>query len=251
MCSNPCESEVTCFRPESNRGPYGLLTFLSAALSTTELRWQMNHRKSFTTHAYSLSHTQTPFLSLSLSLSYTHKCIDTHTCVERTHVRVALADLGWPSWIPHVDAVPHSWGRHPPCERGATSTGLWSIFPPEHAKLPTTHAKFGQTVREYRHFERSLREFRQAQLVPKTHDYIVVLPKLVPPTWCNGLMTLTRMKLNFRSLWLVAQVRRARRSCTAARVLARRSCRAPTRKRPLTLYVYVSVCLTCRVCVRV
>ena len=25
MCSNPCESEVTCFRPESNRGPYGIL----------------------------------------------------------------------------------------------------------------------------------------------------------------------------------------------------------------------------------
>ena len=25
MCSNPCESEVTCFLPESNRGPYGLL----------------------------------------------------------------------------------------------------------------------------------------------------------------------------------------------------------------------------------
>jgi len=47
MCSNPCESEVTCFRPESNRGPYGLLTFLSAALSTTELWWQLNHRKSF------------------------------------------------------------------------------------------------------------------------------------------------------------------------------------------------------------
>jgi len=36
MCSNPCESEVTCFRPESNRGPYGLLIFLCAALSTTE-----------------------------------------------------------------------------------------------------------------------------------------------------------------------------------------------------------------------
>jgi len=49
MCSDPCESEVTCFRPESNRGPYGLLTFLSAALSTTELWWQMNHRKSFRT----------------------------------------------------------------------------------------------------------------------------------------------------------------------------------------------------------
>jgi len=40
---------VTCFRPESNRGPYGLLTFLSAALSTTELWWRMNHRKSFRT----------------------------------------------------------------------------------------------------------------------------------------------------------------------------------------------------------
>ena len=25
MCSNPCESEVTCFLPISNRGPYGLL----------------------------------------------------------------------------------------------------------------------------------------------------------------------------------------------------------------------------------
>jgi len=49
MCSNPCESEVTCFRPESNRGPYGLLNFLSAALSTTELWWRMNHRKSFRT----------------------------------------------------------------------------------------------------------------------------------------------------------------------------------------------------------
>jgi len=40
---------VTCFRSESNRGPYGLLTFLSAALSTTELWWRMNHRKSFRT----------------------------------------------------------------------------------------------------------------------------------------------------------------------------------------------------------
>ena len=36
-CSNPCESELTCFRPESNRGPYRLLNFLSAALFTTEL----------------------------------------------------------------------------------------------------------------------------------------------------------------------------------------------------------------------
>jgi len=49
MCSNPCEPEVTCFRPESNRRPYGLLNFLSAALSTTELWWRMNHRKSFRT----------------------------------------------------------------------------------------------------------------------------------------------------------------------------------------------------------
>jgi len=49
MCSNPCESEVTCFRPESNRGHYGLLNFWSAALSTTELWWRMNRRKSFRT----------------------------------------------------------------------------------------------------------------------------------------------------------------------------------------------------------
>jgi len=49
MCSNPCESEVTCFRPESNQGPYGLLNFLCAALSTTELWWRINHRKSFRT----------------------------------------------------------------------------------------------------------------------------------------------------------------------------------------------------------
>jgi len=49
MCSNPCESEVTCFRPESNRGHYGLLNFLCAVLSTTELWWQINHRKSFRT----------------------------------------------------------------------------------------------------------------------------------------------------------------------------------------------------------
>jgi len=27
MCSNPCKSELTCFRPESKRGPYGLLNF--------------------------------------------------------------------------------------------------------------------------------------------------------------------------------------------------------------------------------
>ena len=46
MCSNPCECELTCFRPESNLGPYGLLNFSSAALSTTELWWRMNHRKS-------------------------------------------------------------------------------------------------------------------------------------------------------------------------------------------------------------
>jgi len=49
MCSNPCESELTCFRPESNRGPYGLLNLLSAALSTTELWWWINHWKSFRT----------------------------------------------------------------------------------------------------------------------------------------------------------------------------------------------------------
>ena len=49
MCSNSCEFEVTCFRPESNLGPYGLLHFLSAALSTTELWWRMNHRRSFRT----------------------------------------------------------------------------------------------------------------------------------------------------------------------------------------------------------
>jgi len=49
MCSIPCESEVTCFRPESNWGPYGLLNFLSAALSTTELWWRINHQKSFRT----------------------------------------------------------------------------------------------------------------------------------------------------------------------------------------------------------
>jgi len=54
MCSNPCESEVTCFRPESNLGPYGLLTVLSAALSTTELWWRMNHRKSFRTRYQNL-----------------------------------------------------------------------------------------------------------------------------------------------------------------------------------------------------
>jgi len=52
MCSNPCESEVTCFRLESNQGPYGLLNFLCAALSTTELWWRMNHRKSFRTLLY-------------------------------------------------------------------------------------------------------------------------------------------------------------------------------------------------------
>jgi len=55
MCSNPCESEVTYFRPESNRGPYGLLIFLSAALSTTELWWRMNHRKSFRTLSIKIS----------------------------------------------------------------------------------------------------------------------------------------------------------------------------------------------------
>ena len=49
MCSNPCESELTCFRPVSNRGTYRLLNFFSAALSTTELWWRMNHRKSFRT----------------------------------------------------------------------------------------------------------------------------------------------------------------------------------------------------------
>jgi len=49
MCSNPCGSVVTCFRPESNRGPYGLLNFLCAALSTTELWWRINHRTSFGT----------------------------------------------------------------------------------------------------------------------------------------------------------------------------------------------------------
>jgi len=49
MWSNPCESELTCFRPESNRGSYGLLNCLSAALSTTGLWWRMKHRKSFRT----------------------------------------------------------------------------------------------------------------------------------------------------------------------------------------------------------
>ena len=43
MCSNSCEFEVTCFRPESNRAPYGLLYFLSAALSTTELWWRKKY----------------------------------------------------------------------------------------------------------------------------------------------------------------------------------------------------------------
>ena len=49
MCSNPCESELTCFWPESNRGSYGLPNFISATLSTTELWWRMNHQKSFRT----------------------------------------------------------------------------------------------------------------------------------------------------------------------------------------------------------
>jgi len=49
MCSNPCESEFTCFRPESNLGHDGLLSFFSATLSTTELWWRMNHRKSSST----------------------------------------------------------------------------------------------------------------------------------------------------------------------------------------------------------
>jgi len=52
MCSNPGESELTYFRPESNRGSYGLLNFLSAALSTTELWWRMDHGKSFRTLTY-------------------------------------------------------------------------------------------------------------------------------------------------------------------------------------------------------
>jgi len=60
MCSNPCESELTCFRPESNRGPYGLLNFSSAALSTTELWWRMNHRKFFRT-LHPLSKALLPF----------------------------------------------------------------------------------------------------------------------------------------------------------------------------------------------
>ena len=49
MWSNLCETEVSCFRPESNRAHYGLLIFLCAALSTTELRWQINHRQSLRT----------------------------------------------------------------------------------------------------------------------------------------------------------------------------------------------------------
>jgi len=57
MCSNPRESEVTCFRPESNRGSYGLLNFLCAALSTTELWWRINHRKSFRTLTISMEET--------------------------------------------------------------------------------------------------------------------------------------------------------------------------------------------------
>jgi len=64
MYSNPCESKLTCLRPESNREPYELQNFLSAALSTTELWWRMNHRRSFRTlweswklgHARSLGH---------------------------------------------------------------------------------------------------------------------------------------------------------------------------------------------------
>ena len=36
MCSNPCGSEVARFRPESNRGPYGLLNFLCAVLDTVK-----------------------------------------------------------------------------------------------------------------------------------------------------------------------------------------------------------------------
>jgi len=119
-CSNPCESELACFRPESNRGPYGLLNFWSAALSTTELWWLMNHRKSvrtllrhnqskfsfrylrfqeFTsiavharthTHTHTRTHTLTLTQILSLSLSL-------FLCLAHTHIHMYRPTNGSPT----------------------------------------------------------------------------------------------------------------------------------------------------------
>jgi len=81
MCSNPCKSELTCFRPESNRGPYGLLIFLSAALSTTELWWRANHRKSFTKkRCFSSQQLTRSSSTMSVSAS-SHLICGTLTCL--------------------------------------------------------------------------------------------------------------------------------------------------------------------------
>jgi len=81
MCSNPCESEVMCFRPESNRGPYGVLTFLSAALSTTELWWQMDHRKSNRQKAVSQDLIPSSSIYIHMCTLYTH----TNTYIPRVN----------------------------------------------------------------------------------------------------------------------------------------------------------------------
>jgi len=83
MCSNPCESEVTCFRPESNRGHYGLLNFLCAALSTTELWWQINHRKSFRTLSRKNTHRNTGMAS---AYTYVRQALNKMTSLGRESI---------------------------------------------------------------------------------------------------------------------------------------------------------------------
>ena len=63
-------------------GTYGLLFFLSAALSTTELWWQMNHRKSFRTllrhnhWLWALCSTNLFFPTVTGGVSCSHTCTD-------------------------------------------------------------------------------------------------------------------------------------------------------------------------------
>jgi len=79
MCSNPCGSEVTCFRPESNRGPYGLLNFLCYWSTTT--RWStLKH-----IHWRTLQHTTThcnimPRCILMRAMTHSH---DSFICLPR------------------------------------------------------------------------------------------------------------------------------------------------------------------------
>ena len=161
MCSNPCESEVTCFRPESNRGPYGVLNFLCAALSTTELWWRINHRKSLRTLLF--------FLHRLLQFRFIENSIkngDFFCKMNRTVILARVASL------PEYQKMFGEYDDHPVILGASVENG---IFVPSKGVCCRAHVgKWALVMTSLREVNADGRE--QTQLWPCTTEAISKMP---------------------------------------------------------------------------